>query len=213
MHRAKRWVALVWLVLTSLACMRTGSDAAPVLLTPSWGRPDSPLLRATSGALLLRQRAGAVYRLDIAARALTLSDDAAWQAATSPVVDCAQQVPAVALRYVDGRFELAGKPLQLAGARATAAVASADGRMAAIVSASGAAGSVAPALGQGHRPPFYVDIIALANGRPVRAPVKLALHPRTSAVQLCFTADNSAVVAQDILQLSLDLVVVPAVLP
>lgn len=182
-----------------------GCNAGPAPIpTPAWGRPLPLQLRADAapGTLLLRQAGGAVYRLVLPA-SLNAATEAQWQAAPGPVVECEYQRPAAAVRFESGQARLGAVPLVLGGARAENAVLSGSGSAAAVLSSSGERGSVAPALGSGAKPPFFVDLVELPSGRALQPTVRLPFAGRVSAVRACFSRDDRLLVIYDVMQTGL----------
>lgn len=196
----------ITVALLPLLAAMSGCNAGPStpLPTPAWGRPLPLQIRADAapGTLLLRQAGGAIYRF-VAPAALNEANEASWQAAPGPIVDCEYQRPAAAVRFESGQARLGDVPLALAGARAENAVLSTSGAAAAVLSSSGERGSVAPALGSGAKPPFFVDLVALPSGRTLQQPVRLPFAGRVSAVRACFSRDDRLLVIYDVMQTGL----------
>jgi hypothetical protein len=196
------------MALAALASMAScdgngAADTLPLLPTPAWGRPGALELRRDAGdGLLLRRREGAVYRYDPRTRTLTLADDAAWQASDRPVADCERQVPAAALRIdaASGKVATAdGRALATGGTSATVMRQSPGGRYVAVVSAAGRGGSVVPFLGRGQRGPWYHDLFRLPNVERLGGSLRLPFADRTSAVVVCWSADDAYLVFADAL--------------
>ena len=192
---ALRLIAVMLCVAMMGGC--NAADGKP-LPTPMWQQPAAVNVRAdAANGLLLRQVGGAIYRWQIG-RQLSLVGESVWLAADTPVADCSRQMPAVAVRFNEGRASLRGVTLVLSGPRAENAYLSHSANRAAVLSSSRARGSVAPFLGSGSKPPFFIDFLDIEQGRVGPHPVRLPFANQVAALAACWTVDDRHLVVHDI---------------
>lgn len=200
--------AICW---SAVACDLTAhADGVDRLPTPAWGRPGNLQLRGDSVAhgLLLRRDAGAVYRFDPVQRTLAAVDSSAWDRSSAPPTDCASQhsAPAILIDTATGKASLGGVPLPSAGPQVVKTVRSPGGGKALVVSAAAARASFAPALGAGHQPPFFHQVVRLDTGRGDGRAVRLPFGGRTGALMACWSADEQFAVYADLIMTSVAIV-------
>ena len=204
--------AICW---SAVACSLTAqADSVDRLPTPAWGHPGNLQLRGddTAHGLLLRRDAGAVYRYDPVQRKLTAVDSSAWDGVSAPPTDCASQRSALAI-VIDsatGKASLGGLPLPSAGPQVVKTVRSPGGGKALLVSAAAARGSFSPALGAGHQPPFFHQVVRLDTGRSDGRAVRLPFGGNTGALMACWSADEQFAVYADLIMTSVAIVRIDA---
>ena len=196
---------------SAVACSLTAqADSVPGLPTPAWGRPGNLQLRGddTAGGLLLRRDAGAVYRYDPVQRTLAAVHSGAWDGSSAPPTDCASQrsAPTILIDTATGKASVGGLTLALAGPQAVKTVRAPGGGKALVLSAAAARGSFAPALGAGHQPPFFHQVVRLDIGRSDGRAVRLPFGGRTGALMACWSADEQFAVYADLIMTSVAIV-------
>lgn len=147
---------------------------------------------AAGTSLLLRHENGVSYRYEPSTKALSPATPAQWAAGGS-IANCEAQLPAVSFSPTgpDGGTRLAAPAL------VTTRVSPLKAHFAA-VSALTPGTSVMPFLGQGHRGPYSLQVFSsddVACG-PV---IALPFEPKTSAVSLCWSADEAFIAATDLI--------------
>lgn len=187
---------------------RAPGPTAPLLETPAWGRPGALLLRgdADGTALLLRQVGGSAYRYLPAAKTLSPITPAQWDEGTA-IAECERQLPVAALppHPADGGTRV------LAGPELVTTRLAPSGRHVAVVSAAARGASVMSFVAQGHRGPFHHEVLSLPGGDAEGVALRLPFASSTSAVSVCWSADDRFVVSTDLFMSSLVVVEVPAV--
>ena len=67
-----------------------------------------------------------------------------------------------------------------------------------------------PSLGQGHQPPFYHQVFSWPEQKPLGPALTLPFEGRTSAVKVCWSADERFVVYTDLVMTSVAVIEVTA---
>ena len=198
--------AVLWVASCLMGCRAPGSTT-PLLETPAWGRPGALLLRgnADGTALLLRQVGGSAYRYLPAAKSLSPITPAQWDHGTA-VAECERQLPVAALppHPADGGRRV------LAGPELVTTRLAPGGRRVAVVSAAARGASVMSFVAQGHRGPFHHEVLSWPAGAPEGVALRLPFTSTTSAVSVCWSADERFVVFTDLFMSSVVVVEVSA---
>jgi hypothetical protein len=222
---ARRWLsAPVALGLGALIFWMTRSPAPPVpdvplLETPLWRSSGPLLLRAeanpSNGLLLRHGRHGEVYRYAPRQRTLTLAKQEDWDAANTPVRDCATAggnpkglwVDPTTHKLRDGKRELT-----TAGAHALYLFTSPSGSYAAVLSAEGpATGDLLPFLsGGGAGGRHYHQFVRTEDGTSLGPAFSLGFDSRRDVILGCWSPNERFAVYHDYLMSHLSIVHIDA---
>ena len=198
--------ALVLLGGLVAGCENRGSSAgdAPLFELTEWRglRPeygDRFSLRRESegaGALLMRHsRRDVVYKYDPVARTLKAVPGAEWESARGAIAECGSQFPRANLLVTQGhKLTLDGRELPAAGQTVLSVAESPGGGWAAVLSASGKAGtSVVPfSAGGGASGRYYHQLLSLPGASWVGTAT--AVPTRNEEMIPCWSADEQFVV-------------------
>jgi hypothetical protein len=187
----------------------------PLLKTPEWkdknigelntGRLQLRRETETEGALLLKRVAlETVYRYDAQARTLNAVTDTEWVKARGPIANCPeQQAKPDRIRIrIDGdthKLLIGEQEVSTAGGVALGSLGSPSGNWVAALSATG---PIVPTLtllngGRvlGHR---YHEIRSVPNGNSAGSSIQIPVVNTVTSLELCWSADESFVVYNDV---------------
>lgn len=192
---------LVGFGVLALSVQACASSGPTLYAAPAWterGEIGSMrvLMRATPGGLLIRRDAGAIYLYREGAPKLMQVNEADWQQAGTPIVDCDHSGTATAFQYdIDaGTLSLGNRTLDIPGYVVQEA-GSPSGRRAVVVTGTGPGKSLLPFFGGGGGSgPYRHNLIALPEAVALAPSVALPFTPKMGAVRACWSRDERYVV-------------------
>lgn len=226
--RRSRSAPVLLAALSALACgdaarggrAPSGADGAGALVvaTPEWAGATDLEWRAVaatrSARWLVRVPGSAPREVDLVARESRAAEAGAWERAVGDVVRASEsraRSASLAGAFVrDGRLVLAGGDVATRHAKVLDVSVSPDGRAVAVLSADGAAPSLAPSLGGGANAAgaHAVEVFDAASGRRT-ALVPLSLTSKSLALAGHWSGEPSLLIYSDALSTRLCFVRLP----